>query len=237
MNTNIEITIIITVYKKPLMLVKRAIDSVIYQTFKDNKEIIIVDDGNVPEQSSLLFNLLLGYNNKNILYVYHANMGQAASINQAVSISKGKYITFLDADDEYKPAHLSTCYKAMDKYDMITSVTETVVTSSDDYLVPDKDDPSIMVHLDNCVCLGTFFAKRFVLEKNKFDNIAYAVDAIFHDRIIKTMPQVRIGRLNSRTYVYHRELGGGIVDQQKKQQCSNQFILSKTINENIWSKA
>jgi glycosyltransferase involved in cell wall biosynthesis len=237
MNSNIEISVIITVYNKPLALVKRAIDSVIYQTFKGNKEIIIVDDGNVPEQSSLLFNLLLGYNNKNILYVYHANMGQAASINQAVNISKGKYITFLDADDEYKPAHLSTCYKAMDQYDMITSVTETIVTSSEDYMVPDKDNTSIMVHLDNCVCLGTFFARRFVFEKNKFDNISYAVDAIFHDRIVKTMPQVRIGRLNSRTYVYHRELGGGIVDQQKKQQCATQFILPKTIGGNIRTKA
>lgn len=93
------ITVVITTYKRPTDILKRAIDSALNQTYKD-KEIIVVND--CPEDTELTKEikvLVACYEGKVNLYTLEKNSGACFARNFGLSKAKGKYIAFLDDDD------------------------------------------------------------------------------------------------------------------------------------------
>ena len=127
-----------SVYNTPFHLVKRAIDSVLKQTYQAF-ELIVVDDGSDMYLSEKILHYCQMQEAK-ICYIKHSNCGQSQSINKAIKVSSGKYIAIIDSDDEYKPNHLYYCLQEMETADLISSYTDTIVNIEDDYYVPDKDD-------------------------------------------------------------------------------------------------
>jgi glycosyltransferase involved in cell wall biosynthesis len=99
-------SIITPTFRRPLLL-KRTIYSVTRQTFNDYEH-IIVDDANDPETESLV----KGFADIRILFHCRDTPGGAAgSYNTGIKISRGRFILFLDDDDEYLPTFLETMYK------------------------------------------------------------------------------------------------------------------------------
>lgn len=81
--------------------IDQAIKSVLAQTYK-NWEYIIVDDGSITP-----FQLNEKFQNDRIQVIRHpSNQGAAAARNTGLRSAKGKYIAFLDADDEWFPEKL-----------------------------------------------------------------------------------------------------------------------------------
>ncbi|MEZ5905051.1 MAG: glycosyltransferase family A protein [Geminicoccaceae bacterium] len=84
-----------------------AIASVRAQTF-DDWELLLVDDGS-SDASSELARAAAAAEPDRIRYLEHqghANRGMSASRNLGVSAARGRYLTFLDADDVYLPDRL-----------------------------------------------------------------------------------------------------------------------------------
>ena len=203
------------VYNTNFIYVKRAIDSVLQQDFQDF-ELIIIDDGS----KEIGREKLMQYATKNedkISYIRHSNRGQSESINRGISYSVGEYITIIDSDDEYKPNHLSACLKAVSNLDLICSTTETVVDSDNDYYVPDKNDQTKLIHLDNVILFGTLFGLKKVFTSIQFKN-GFAADADFYE---KASAQFQVKKLDLRTYIYHRNIPGSICATIKKENLSN----------------
>ena len=73
--------------------IQAAIDSILAQTYK-NIELIVVNDGSNDGTEAIL----KSYGNK-IFYVTQENSGQTTTANRALSLAKGKYVKFFDADD------------------------------------------------------------------------------------------------------------------------------------------
>jgi glycosyltransferase involved in cell wall biosynthesis len=91
-------SVIIPTYNRANIL-PRAIHSVLKQTYGDF-ELIIVDDGS-QDNTEHVVNL---FNDDRIKYIKQpVNKGQNASLNNGLSLAKGKYIAFLDSDDEWLP--------------------------------------------------------------------------------------------------------------------------------------
>lgn len=102
LTNNPLVSVIIPTYKRPLML-SRAIDSVLNQTYK-NIEIIVVDDNNPnTEYRTETEKVMINYiNNKRIKYIKHKkNMNGAAARNTGLMNSSGEIVCFLDDDDWY----------------------------------------------------------------------------------------------------------------------------------------
>jgi glycosyltransferase involved in cell wall biosynthesis len=81
--------------------VGRAITSVLRQTLEDF-ELIVVDDGSVDATSGVV----TAIGDPRLRYVYRENGGLSAARNTGVASSSGKYVTFLDDDDEALPRWL-----------------------------------------------------------------------------------------------------------------------------------
>ncbi|MDN3688995.1 glycosyltransferase family 2 protein [Cyclobacterium jeungdonense] len=193
-----SISILIATYNTPFPLVKRALNSVWRQTNQDF-EVILVDDGSTRDPQNQLFNLCKGQEER-LLFLRQKNQGQSRAINRAVSLSSGRYLSILDADDEYMPEHLQACLEQMDSYDLIASTTRTIVTKEEDYFVTDRHQPNRLIHVDDCILFATLFGKREVFKRKAFID-GYAADADFFEWAKK---RFKVGKVDLRTYVYYR---------------------------------
>ncbi len=96
------VTVVIPAYNAS-GTIRRAIDSVLAQTFTDY-EIVVVDDGSKDTTAEIV----AGYQNEKIkLFRLAANQGSSAATNRAIAEASGELIAFLDADDEWLPSKLA----------------------------------------------------------------------------------------------------------------------------------
>ena len=206
----VKVSVLMTVYNTDFSYTKRAIDSVLKQDFQDF-ELIIIDDGSKENNRELLMNYVETYENK-ISYIRHSNRGQSESINRSVLYGLGEYITIIDSDDEYKPNHLSTCLQEIKELDLICSTSETIVDDDNDHYVPDKNDQTQLIHLDNVILFGTLFGRKKVFTSINFKT-GFSADSDFYEQATKLF---RVNKLDLRTYVYHRNIPNSICATIKK---------------------
>jgi glycosyltransferase involved in cell wall biosynthesis len=95
------VSVIIPTYNRAWSL-KKAIDSVLEQDYK-NFELIVVDDGSTDDTEALVSEYA-----KSVKFVQQPNLGVSAARNKGISISSGSLISFLDSDDYWEPKKLST---------------------------------------------------------------------------------------------------------------------------------
>lgn len=205
-----RISVLMTVYNTPFLCTQRAIESVLQQDFQDF-ELIIIDDGSKEENRASLLEYAERHEDK-IVYIRHSNQGQSEAINRGVLNSVGDFITIIDSDDEYKPNHLSACLRELGEWDLLCSTTETVVDSIDDYYVPDKDDLTKLIHLDDVILFGTLFGRKEVFTSIYFKT-GFAADADFYE---KAQQQFRVKKVDLRSYIYYRNIPTSICATLKK---------------------
>jgi glycosyltransferase involved in cell wall biosynthesis len=210
-----KISVLMAVYNTNFNYTKRAIDSVLKQDFQDF-ELIIIDDGSKENNRESLLEYAEKHEDK-IIYIRHSNRGQSESINRGVLYSMGEYITILDSDDEYKPNHLSACLREIEGLDLICSTTETIVDTENDYYVPDKDDYTKLIHLDDVVLFGTLFGQKKVFTDLDFKT-GFAADADFFEQ---AAARFRVKKLDLRTYIYHRNIPNSICATLKNANFAN----------------
>jgi len=97
----IPFSIIIPTYNRAHVL-RRAIDSVLSQSYQDF-EIVVVDDGSTDQTKQLIISMA----NDKIGYYYQTNGGVSKARNLGTWHAKGRYLIFLDSDDEMNSHYLS----------------------------------------------------------------------------------------------------------------------------------
>ena len=191
-------TVVIATYNRAL-LVKRAIESLLAQTETD-WEAIIIDDGSTDDTAFQIAPFLKL--SRDIQYIYQENEGAATSKNTGIFKAKGKFITFLDSDDEYLPQHLSSRKEILVNNPSLSFLHGGIKIIGNEY-VPDRFDHHKKVHLSQCVIGGTFFVRNELAQELKgFRKIDFGSDADFFERINRLGVEMR--KLDIPTYVYHR---------------------------------
>ncbi|MBI4776775.1 MAG: glycosyltransferase family 2 protein [Deltaproteobacteria bacterium] len=108
------VTIVIPLFNKALYI-ERTLESISAQTFQDF-EVIVVDDGSTDE-GPLLTELWMERHPKlRIVLLRQENRGPGAARNTGIKQARGKYITFLDADDEWLPSFLSETVRFLEAH-------------------------------------------------------------------------------------------------------------------------
>lgn len=105
-------SVIIPLYNKAPYVAK-AIGSVLSQTFTDY-ELVIMDDGSKDGSFEEALKCITG---RPSCHIYRqSNGGVSMARNNAVSLSQGTYLCFLDADDWWEPTFLEEMSKLIDEF-------------------------------------------------------------------------------------------------------------------------
>ena len=95
-----EVSVVIPTYNRARYVTK-AIESVLAQSYT-NREIIVVDDGSTDDTQAVL----LPYADR-IRTIHQTNSGPGAARNAGIQAARGRWIAFLDSDDEWSPRKLA----------------------------------------------------------------------------------------------------------------------------------
>lgn len=108
--TDYLISVVIPTYNRE-KTIKRCIDSIVSQTYPVY-EIIIVDDGSTDKTVSIVEK---EYQDQRIRIIRQNHKGAQAARNVGIRAAGGKYIAFLDSDDEWLPNKLELQIKELVK--------------------------------------------------------------------------------------------------------------------------
>lgn len=104
-------TVIIPLYNKE-KYIKNAIESVLNQTFSDF-ELVIIDDFSSDKSAAIAAT----FESEKVQLIYHKkNCGLSASRNSGIKKANSNYITFLDADDLWKPTFLESIFQLIQNF-------------------------------------------------------------------------------------------------------------------------
>jgi glycosyltransferase involved in cell wall biosynthesis len=179
-------------------LILRAVESIKRQSF-DDWELIIIDDGSKDDTFAKLRDLVAA--DHSMRYHFSANRGLAGARNLGCSMATGKYLTFLDSDDEYLYDHLSSRYEVLSKDPSIELLHGGVEVIGDRY-VADKNDPSLKVDIADCVVGGTFFIRRDLWSRLAGFKDVYGDDGEFFANATEHGATIR--KVDAGTYRYYR---------------------------------
>lgn len=214
------VSIIVPSYKRKPDLVRRAINSLLNQTY-DNIEIILVDDNGgdgLIEYRDLLVNMVSEINSSKLIYIQNEkNLGGSLTRNHGISCSHGEYITFLDDDDKYEPEKIEHQLSFMLDQNIDVCISDLSIYDERDKLIDYRDHKDIerfdkeylfKYHLTKQIAgTPTFMYKAIVLNKiGGFDEAVTGQEFFLFSKTIQA--DVKIGYFpesNIRAYRYDIE--------------------------------
>ena len=213
----IKLSIIVPVYNVE-KYVKRCVDSILNQNYK-NIELILVDDGST-DNSGIICD---SYKNDLRVKVFHQkNQGVSSARNLGIEISNGNYLLFLDADDWLADKALSKLIYNCNDADMI-------MFGAYNYIELENNNCKITKRIDFCgkkkpflvcdkykeifdksVVLWNKMIKREIVSGLRFDiNIRYGEDAIFLCKVLNNVNSAYI--IPEELYYYYNNRVGNVV--------------------------
>ncbi len=190
-------SVIICTYNRA-QLIGRALDSLVSQNETD-WEGLIIDDASTDHTKEALQPYLSKYN---LRYQRHTHRGCALSKNAGMEAARGKYLTFLDSDDEYMPDHLQIRKKLLLARPEIDLLHSNVTIVGNPY-VPDTNHPEKLIHINECIVGGTFFIKRNSLGVTDQFRDTYSDDSRFLIRFGEEGKVIE--KIDAPTYKYYRD--------------------------------
>lgn len=132
------------------------INSVINQTYK-NWELILVDDASTDNTLRVLPN-----DSRIKIIKLHKNSGSAVARNKGIEVAKGKYLTFLDADDIWFPNFIEKSIETIktSKVNFVFAsykrLDEDLNPLLKDFVVPQKVTYHDILKTNSISCLTAF---------------------------------------------------------------------------------
>jgi glycosyltransferase involved in cell wall biosynthesis len=144
-------------------LLPRALESVLHQTLSDF-ELIVVDDGSTDATRETLE----GLRDPRLHTLHQRHAGVSAARNRGLRQARGRWVTFLDSDDEALPCWLETLYPATrePRAGIISCGLQLVRPESDSQSEPllPGTDRGLFHHLPVLFLTGAFAVERLLLE-------------------------------------------------------------------------
>lgn len=195
------ISIIIPCYNAE-KTIKRCLESVISQTYK-NIEIVIINDGSIDKTDSIIKKYI---NDNRIKYYNRSNHGIGKTRNFGIKEATGEYITFLDSDDYLPNDAIDNLYKLAQKNKLDLVVSDYYVDNKNiksekikSFPITNvKNNPNLIFDIN--LAPWNKLYKKELIENIKFEeNLKYEDAPFVIESIIKAK---RIGKLDKETYYY-----------------------------------
>ena len=177
MENPVVFSVVVPNYNR-LEQLEEAILSVIGQTFSD-WELIIIDDASEIS----LAPIIAKYESARVIFLrQEKNEGASAARNRGIDAARGKYIAFLDSDDQFLPDSLQTVFRKIEEYNftdedhVCISSRYQLHTSENSYVILPKvllrDDEDVMRYLfvsGGRIRTSTIVVSKSCAQRARFD--------------------------------------------------------------------
>lgn len=206
MTDKILFSIIIPTFNRPILLI-RAINSVINQTFK-SFEIIVVNDGSTSNYDEAEKKIL---EHPEILYIKQVNSGRSIARNVGIEKANGQFICFLDDDDYYLPNHLEVLYNEVSNQKQMIGIYHTY---TEVFLRNNKWEKQIITHkkdniseieyylTDGKMTMNNTCMHKSILIEFPFESNLYLAED--HHQRLRALTKYPVFRIDEYTTVYDK---------------------------------
>lgn len=213
--------------------VKRAIDSVLNQTFK-NYELLVIDDCSTDSTVEVI-KQVVGQNAK-ILQTKKNSGTAAASRNIAIENAQGEYLLFLDGDDEL---YSNETLKEIDehikenKYDIIYFGYENVGHTENYYRISNKENSTREARL---ICDESFSvsSKVWNVEFLRNNNIRFKEGMYYEDELFSIKSNI-LSKVTTygefAIFKYHRNREGSVMTKPTVKKCSDWYRMVAEVTD------
>lgn len=183
------ISIIVPIYNVENYL-RKCVDSLINQTFKD-LEIILVDDGSPDSCPAICDEYAI--QDSRIKVVHKKNGGLSSARNAGIDVATGLYLTFVDSDDWIEVDTLEYAYSLITKYnsDVVEySLTETENENAIHNQLKEKidiyfDKAILQYYMYSSTVSGSYSVCRCLFKVTTFKDIRFREGKINEDMDVK----------------------------------------------------
>lgn len=158
-----------------------------------NYQVVMIDDGSTDNTEKIIKKYIKDKND--YLYIKQKNSGVSAARNRGLEKAKGKYISFLDADDVYHPKFLEILCNEIENNSVDIVCSKYKWININETIGEDSTDDMKSVRLSNREIIERYMRKRKYMfsfgnclykheiideQKIKFDTeLAYGEDSLF----------------------------------------------------------
>lgn len=206
------VSVIIPVYNTE-KYVRRAVESILEQTYRD-VEIILVDDGSNDNSQSVC--RAIEESNKRVKYFLQPHNGVSAARNKGIKEAQGKYLFFCDSDDAWKENLLEEVVAEFENAncDMVRfgfeSKNEEVITAGEmletelgqrELLIQYFSNNIIYRNMSSCVFGG--YRSQIIKENGIIfdEELVYGEDGKFTMQYLLQCDRIKL--LNQYLYIYY----------------------------------
>lgn len=208
-----KISVIIPIYNAECFL-KKAIESILIQSF-DDFELILIDDGSVDNSSQIID--WYESQNKKIIAIHQSNSGVSKARNVGIEKASGQWIYFLDSDDWIEPDYLSNFIKDAENYDLIiqgfaTDYTDTGEIKNVKFKANHKLKNYEVIEMlqykknaHNGYLWHRLFKRSIIIENNlRFvEGCNFAEDGVFFLQYMRYVKKTNVLETSGHHYVIH----------------------------------
>ncbi len=193
MNENMPLVSVIIPCYNHEKYVEQTIESIVNQSYK-NIELIVIDDGSKDKSTEVLQKLNQRYG---FYFEYQENIGLSATLNKALKVCKGKYISICASDDKYTLDKIEKQVQLMEQNVEYGMCYSNVYTFTDDGKISSqKLKKSKSGWIFNEIfyadffmqAVSCFYKKSVLLELDGFDENLKVEDTDLHLRLTNKYP-------------------------------------------------
>ncbi|TCD46265.1 glycosyltransferase family 2 protein [Streptococcus sp. X16XC17] len=200
------ISLIIPVYNGEHYL-KRCLDSVISQSYK-NLEIILVNDGSTDASLDICEQYL--HQDNRIKVITQNNQGQSAARNKGLDVCLGEFISFLDSDDWIGEDYIQNLYSILVEEGAELAITGLQIVFENSAFVVQKETVRKVLVRDEAIkecCMNNYQSSVCVklYKREIWENLRFPVGEIFEDYLLSIKVLEKVNKVvlsNSCDYAY-----------------------------------
>lgn len=195
---------------------KACFESVLNQKYQ-NIEVVLVDDGSADISAQICDMVALSTSSFPVFTIHKPNGGVSRARNIGIDFVNGKYLVFVDSDDQISPDYISDFMEAREKYPEVGHVWcgfDHLAKESTLYLYSDKEPMSFLTRDDYLVlndkvmtqgpCQRLYDVSVIKSHNIKMlENLSLAEDAIFNLEYLDAVRLKNICVINRANYLYY----------------------------------
>lgn len=173
------LTVIVPVYKVEPYL-RRCLDSIINQTYRD-LEIILVDDGS-PDNCPAICDEYAAKDSR-VKVIHQKNKGLSGARNAGLDVATGDYIAFVDSDDWIELNMYEVAIQKMNQEKLDLVAFGLINEYSDRSTISEMEELDVFV--DKVMSSEVYHSVcKYVYRKQIFDSLRFEVGVSFEDSLI-----------------------------------------------------